>query len=155
MITQRSGKKKQLKSIELNYRKSPFFDEVFPILEKLLNRNYLYLVDINIESVMMMLDYLGIKRKIVKSSENDIKGEKTDRLIDICKKFNAEVYLSGQGAKEYLEEEKFVKNDIRLEYQNFKLERYPQMFGEFIPNLSIVDMFFNCGKEKSLELLSK
>lgn len=146
--------KDHLKTIELNYKKSPFFNEVFPLVEKVLNKEYTYLVDINIESIKMVLNYLNIEKKIVKSSDYKIVGEKTLRLINICKTLGGDTYLSGQGAKDYIIKEEFEKNNIKLEFQEYKLQEYPQLFGRYIPNLSILDMMFNCGKEMTLKLIS-
>jgi len=61
----------------------------------------------------------------------------------------ADTYLSGTGGKAYLEEDLFMKAGLRLEYQKFSLSQYPQGQIPFIPNLSIIDLLFNCGKESS------
>ncbi|MFQ3675105.1 MAG: WbqC family protein [Endomicrobiia bacterium] len=146
--------KKHLKSIELNYKRAPFFNEIFPLVEKVLSKEYIYLVDINVELIKIILNYLEINKKIVKSSEYKIVGEKTLRLINICKTFGADIYLSGQGGKDYLVEEEFKKNGIKLEFQEYKVKEYPQLFNGFIPNLSILDILFNCGKEQTLKIIS-
>ncbi len=146
--------KDHIKTIFFNYKKSKFFDEVYPLVEKFLNKNYDFLVDVNMESIKMVLEYLDIKKKIVKSSDYNVEGEKTLRLVNLCKIFNAGIYLSGKGAKEYIDEELFKANNIKLVYQNYQPKEYPQLFGDFVPNLSIIDMMFNCGKEKTLSLIS-
>lgn len=146
--------KDHLKSIKINYSKSIFFHEFFPYVENFLNKEYEKLVDVNIESVKMILFYLGIKKKIVLSSDLQVEGEKTQRLVNICKKLKADVYVSGIGAKDYLEIEEFKKNNIKVVFQQYTTPEYPQLFGKFIPNLSIIDMIFNTGKEKTLELIS-
>jgi hypothetical protein len=59
----------------------------------------------------------------------------------------AKEYLSGIGGKNYLEPELFERNGIKLKYQNYKPKEYKQLYGEFIPNLSVIDLLFNMGDE--------
>ncbi len=146
--------KNHLKTIDLNYRKSQYFNKIYPLVENVLNKEYNYLIDINIASINMVLKYLGIKRKIVKSSEYKVEGEKSCRLVNICKILGGDIYLSGQGARDYIDEKEFIKNNIKLEFQEYKIIEYPQLFGKFVPNLSILDMMFNCSKEQTLKIIS-
>ncbi|MCX7715860.1 MAG: WbqC family protein [Endomicrobia bacterium] len=146
-------RKNHLKTIKVNYNKSKFFTEFYPYIEKLLNKEYKKLVEINIESINMVLSYLGIKKEIKLSSELKVEGEKTQRLINICKKLSADIYISGIGAKEYIVVEEFQKNNIKVIFQNYTTPEYPQLFGSFIPNLSIIDMIFNVGREKTVKLI--
>ncbi|MCX7940605.1 MAG: WbqC family protein [Elusimicrobiota bacterium] len=146
-------KKDHIKSIEVNYRKAKYFFDFFPVVENLLSREYTKLVDINIESIKCVLSYLGINKQFVLSSTLNIEDEKTERLVEICKKLSADVYISGSGARDYLDIELFEKNNIKVVFQNYTVPEYQQLFGKFISNLSIIDMIFNVGKTKTLELL--
>ncbi len=147
-------RKDHLKTIKVCYRKAKYFDEFFPYIEELLSKEYKMLVDINIESVKMVLSYLGINKKLICSSELKVEGEKTLRLVNICKKLNCDTYISGSGAKEYLDVEEFKKYNINVVFQEYTTPEYQQLFGSFIPNLSIIDMIFNVGKDKTLNLIS-
>lgn len=147
-------RKDHLKSIKVNYQKTKFFKEFYPYVESLLSKEYKKLVEVNVESIKMLMDYLGIKKEIVFSSQLQVEGEKTKRLVNICKKLSCDVYISGIGAKDYLDISEFEKNNIKVVFQNYTVPEYPQMFGKFIPNLSIIDMIFNVGKEKTLQLIS-
>jgi hypothetical protein len=90
--------------------------------------------------------FLGIEGDFVKASDLNVSGNKTDLLISICEAVGADTYLSGQGAKGYLEEEKFRSKGLDLRYQEFEHPTYKQLFGEFVPGLSIIDMLFNEGR---------
>ncbi len=146
-------RKDHLKSIKVNYNKAKYFYEFFVYIEELLNKEYKMLVDINVSSIIKILSYLGIDKPFKFSSELKVEGEKTDRLVNICKKLSADIYISGSGAKEYLEVEKFIDNGINVIFQEYKTPDYPQLFDEFIPNISIIDMIFNVGKEETLKLV--
>ena len=95
-----------------------------------------------------------MKIQIIKESELNVKGNSTERLVNICKELGAEIYVSGIGGKQYMDEKLFQKNNIKIEYQKFQCPTYPQIFGgNFIPNLSIIDLLFHNGPE-SLSILT-
>ena len=95
-----------------------------------------------------------MKIQIIKESELNINGNSTERLVNVCKELGAETYVSGVGGKEYMNEKLFQKNNIKIEYQKFQCPTYTQIFGgDFIPNLSIIDLLFHNGSE-SLPILT-
>lgn len=147
--------KKHLQAIALNYKKAPFYDEIYPSLEKIMNKKYDLLFDLDLALLQFFISYLGIKTKFVKSSELAITdNDPTMRLVRICQHFKATHYLTGNAAKDYLQESAFAENNIVLQYHQYQHPVYKQQWGEFIPYLSIIDLIMNEGK-KSFKILSK
>jgi hypothetical protein len=143
---------KHLKSLT-QYGRALFFNSYYSDIEKIYKKKQLeFVMDIDMEFLKWLFDVLEINIKMVYSSNLNVKSTKTQRLVDICKAIGADVYLSGIGGKNYLDLTLFEKEGIKVEFQNFKHPLYPQRFGGFIENLSIIDLLFNCG-EKSLEIL--
>lgn len=143
---------KHLKSIT-QYGRAPFFNSYYSDIEKIYKKKQWELViDIDREFLKWLFDVLEINVEIVYSTNLNAKSIKTQRLVDICKEIGADAYLSGIGGKNYLDLILFEKEGIKVEFQNFKHPVYPQRFGGFIENLSIIDLLFNCG-EKSLDIL--
>lgn len=135
-----------LKTVELNYKNAPLFDKVFPLLEHIVNfeENNLSLFIQN--SFNILLPYLQITTQTVKSSsvyENRfLKG--AERLVDICKKERADIYVNPIGGKEIYSKEFFSENGIQLLFLQSHNIIYPQFSGQFVPWLSIIDvMMFN------------
>lgn len=147
--------KQHMSLIKESYRHSPFYNSLFPILEKIFYKNYQLLSNLDIDLTLEIVSYLGIDHvTFVQSSKLDIQFEDpTMRIIKICKKLHATHYLTGNSAKNYLRENEFKKNNILLEYQNYIHPKYIQQGNIFIPNLSIIDLIFNEGK-KSLQILA-
>ncbi len=87
-------------------------------------------------------------------SDLNVNGEKNELLINILKKLEAKYYLSGDGARNFLDIEKFYQNGLEIVYNKFKHPVYNQLHGEFVCNLSIIDIFFNCGVEKTKQYLN-
>ncbi|MBU0666996.1 MAG: WbqC family protein [Nanoarchaeota archaeon] len=142
--------RKHLKSIEQSYSKKPFFSKFFPKLNSIYEDKYDFLLDINIRLIEEIKDFFGIKTKIVRANylDYDRSLKSTDAIISICKTLGADTYLSGDGARAYIETDKF--KDLNLEFQNFKHPIYNQHLkgkNEFVPNLSAVDYLFNEGSK--------
>lgn len=146
-----SWKEEHWKKIFHIYVNSKFFNLYKDYFEKLYKKEWELLFDLNFETIKNIIDWLGIKIEIIKESELNITSTSTQRLADICKKVGADTYVSGQGGKNYMEENLFKKNNLKLEYQNYAAFPYPQHQTKiFVPMLSIIDLLFNLGP-KSLD----
>jgi len=124
--------------IHENYRSAPYFSSYWSDIEKILTHKYEKLIDLN-------LTLLDITTKNIKSSELSVIQTKTERLIEICSKLNATCYVAGLGGKNYLDEKLFLNSGIKLLYENFSYQTYNQLYGNFIDNLSVVDLLMNEG----------
>ena len=142
--------------INRSYSNSKFFKKNYKaFFEKIYSKKWDHLFTLNYELIIQLIDWLDIKIEVIKESELNVKGNSTERLVNISKKIGAETYVSGIGGKEYMNEKMFETNNIKIEYQNFKCPIYKQVFNsEFIPNLSIIDLLFNIGP-KSLSKLKQ
>ena len=145
--------RKQLGAIRTNYVRASYFDLYFPELERTLQRPWSFLIDLDLALMELILGWLGLQRETRLSSQMNVDGGQTRRLFEICNTLGATEYLTGDAAKDYIDESLFVENGIRLRYHNFNHPIYTQLFGEFVPYLSIVDLLFNEGP-KSLEILT-
>jgi hypothetical protein len=153
-------KRKHLKSIETAYRKSTYFPIVYPFLEQLIMQPHVLLSHFTIEIIKSISQQLEITTKFFLSSEiPHCKKAKDERLAEICNQVGGIEYISPIGAACYIDKKTpggaIAKNGIRLNYQNINHPIYPQLYGEFISHLSIVDMLFNCGFEQTSELIKQ
>ena len=131
------------------YKKAPFFKDYSEFFEKMYTAQFEWLSEFTIQSTIEISHLLGIQQtRFLKSSEiPGITGEKTDRLIQILKSVGADHYISGPAAKDYIEEEKFLKAGIKLEYMQYNYPDYPQLYPPFESKVSIIDLLFNTGVE--------
>ena len=149
-----SWKRKHLESIRCHYSKTPFFDLYFPWCEKTFNREWNFLLDLSLETIQYLKGELKINTPLLRSSELGESGNKSERLISICKQLGATQYLSGESARNYISEKDFSDQGIGLEYQNYQHPEYPQRYEGFVPFLSTIDLLFNCG-DKSMGFLKQ
>jgi hypothetical protein len=139
-------KRKHLGSIRQAYQKSPFFQNYYPELEGLLHSHDGSLGDLNISLIKMFLRWLSITTPIVDSRDYCIRGNATGMLISMCEAIGADRYLSNEGSRVYVDELQMAEAGIQHCWQVFEHPVYPQG-ADFMPNLSIIDLFFNVGPE--------
>ena len=78
-----------------------------------------------------------------------------ERLINICRKVGANEFLSGSGGFDYMRPDMYEESGVKLYYQKFAYPEYEQLHGDFVPNLSIIDMLLNVGPDASKFMLNK
>jgi hypothetical protein len=148
---------RHLATLRCNYGRAPYFKETLALLEphyRVIAVNRRYLAEFNIGVIRSIATYLGFSAQFMRASELSVSGHKTDLILDICRAVGARTYLAGTGwAKSYQEDEKLEDAGIAPVYSSFSQRGYPQLFGEFLENLSIVDALMNCGCLETRRLL--
>jgi hypothetical protein len=143
------------RAIELNYRRSRFFDTYFHALTShLVTKASARLVDLNLQLIKWLMEVIGIKTRLVVSSWQKQTGKRTEFLANICRSLNATQYISPIGSAAYLLEEQdlMLNRGIDVVFQNFEHPEYRQIFPPFLPFASAIDLIFNEG-DRSLEIL--
>ena len=145
--TDNKWRKKHWNALCQNYSKSKYFTQYRDIFENLyLNSNEDSLSKINYVFITETCKILGIKTKIRWSTEFKAVEGQTENLLAICKDCNAETYVSGPAAKNYLNKELAKKEHIELEWMDYReYPEYTQLFQPFIHGVSILDLIFNEG----------
>ncbi|ABS64916.1 WbqC-like family protein [Parvibaculum lavamentivorans DS-1] len=135
------------KSISSNYKRAPFFAEVTEWLSPFyLEKRYSHLSILNRDLLEAICRYLGVCTTITNSSDYELVQGQTERLASLCEQAGASEYISGPAAREYLDEEVFRRKGIGVTWFDYSgYPEYPQLWGDFVHTVSIVDLLFNCG----------
>jgi hypothetical protein len=148
--------RKHLRSIEMSYRRSPFFARHFGELAGMLEACVVgsRLADLNIQLIQWLCRTLGVRTTLLRSSEIDREGYRSERLLNLCRELNAESYLSALGSAEYLLNDvpQFSDAGIEVAFQHYEHPAYRQQFPPFCTHASVIDLIFNEG-ERSLGIL--
>lgn len=139
--------KKFLKTLKACYSKAPCFRQHFENIERIFHTSFERLYELNVELIKYCARSLNINCQIVFASSFNSTQKKEARIIDLVKKLGGDIYISGNGAKKYQKEEDFTQNGVQLMYSDFKIQPYPQLHGDFIGGLSVVDFLFNTNGE--------
>lgn len=132
------------------YATAPFRKDVFDLVDDVFSRDYEVIGELASESTNALVSYfyeIAEGKAFLTSSSMGIPGSSSQRLIDICAALNAKTYLTGHGARNYLDHEAFEARGIDVAYICYELDKYPQLYGEFTPYVSALDLIANCGRE--------
>lgn len=138
--------KKHLESLKSAYRHAPYFAEHRELFESILSAQYEQILDVNLRTIEHAREYLEIGTKIVLLSKLGIDARGSRLLVDICRSLNADQFLAQSGAAKYLDQNLFAAAGIEVLYLKYPEWIYPQLWGDFIANLSVFDLIFNCGR---------
>ena len=147
---------KFLKTIEMGYKKAPFFEDIFRLLKDICQCPDKKLGQFLFNSHIKICEYLGIDTELILSSSfekhAELKGK--DKVISICKQLGADEYINAIGGQELYDKKEFAENGIRLNFLQADLREYRQLKNEFVAGLSIIDIMMFNSKEEIKEMLN-
>ena len=152
LVAPEQWRSKHLRTIQHAYAKRPYFKLMFELVEKIYSQPANHLAEFNIGAIEEIARWLGLAPLFRRSSEMNVAGASTERLIGLCEATACDIYVTGHGALNYLNHEQFEDKGITVRYMNYQKAPYEQGYPEFTPFVSIIDAIANCG-ESARELL--
>lgn len=158
---------KMLNLIYYNYKRSLFFDVVYPLMENSIKQSSELISEYNfvvLNEIATFLDintpielctdpmYEGIEEQLAKYDDSLLR--KYDRIKFICQANNADNYINPIGGQNLYDKQMFAQDGITLSFVQTQVVPYSQFAPEFIPNLSIIDVLMHNGKEGTKQLLN-
>lgn len=134
--------------------KGPYFESYNNFFEQVYKKDWEKLADLDEYILTYLLKELGISVTFLKASEQQFEGKKSDRVLDMCIKLGADLYIFGEMGEDYADRDLFSDKGIKILFQNYKHPEYPQLYGDFISHLSVLDLLF-CFGEKSYDILTR
>jgi len=139
--------RKLVATVRQAYARAPHCEPYVGQLAEVLAEPWESLLDLDVQVMDLMARWLDVGTQMVKASDLGIQGTQSGRLVEICRHFGADRYLSGDAAKTYLDDQLFDKAGIEVVWQDYVHPRYPQLHGEFVPYMSALDLVLNMGPE--------
>jgi len=144
-----------LLSVQQNYARAPYFDEVFPMLEKHLQSPPDLLADLTTRLITDFADFLDIKTPTSRASAiASNTSDPVERIIELCRHVGADVYYSGPSAAAYLDEDALKSAGITLVYQDYQHPIYTQAYQGFESHMAVIDLLMMQGPAARSTLLS-
>lgn len=158
---------KILNLVYFNYKKAPYFDDIFLSLKNLITNSSESIHEFNSTVIIELCKLLGIDTKIICQNDKYMSMEKkllllaeqnkaevkAQRIFEICKSEGMNSYVNPIGGTEIYDKEFFLKNDIKLNFLQTNDFNYPQFKGEFQPYLSIIDVLMHNGVEETKKFI--
>jgi hypothetical protein len=137
--------KKHLESLITAYRKAPYLSEHLEFLEKIFSEKNETLMGLNLALIHYLMKALDTHTRTVLLSDLNVPSSGSRRLVDVCKKLGAGQFIAQTPAKKFIDEKLFQDAGVELSFFNPPAPIYPQLWGDFIANLSVFDLVLNCG----------
>lgn len=138
-------RRKHWNALTLNYGRARYFDDYAGFFEGVYARDWRLLAELDEYMLEWFLATLGIEVRLLRASDFDFRGTKSELVLDMCRQLNADVYVFGALGRDYANVEAFEAAGVEVVFQNYQHPDYPQLHGTFEPYLSVVDLLFNCG----------
>ena len=138
--------RKHLAALQHMYKDAPFASEMYALAQSVLDNEGMSLAalgELSMESLALYFDILPAK--VIRASELDVLGKGWKRVLDICRLLGAKRYVTGHGARNYLDHNSFEVAGIRVEYLNYQCIEYSQLHGAFTPYVTGLDLVANMG----------
>lgn len=145
-------RQKHLRGIRQNYVHAPYFSEYFSCLEAVYAKEHSLLAELNVDLIAFFLEALSIETAILRQSQLGAAGAGTQLLVDVCKRAGADRFITFPMVEKHIDRETMRANGIEVVHAPFHPPVYPQLWGDFIYNLSALDLLLNCGP-RSVEIL--
>ena len=137
------------KTLEQHYSQTPYWEQYKNVFRHVFDREYDKLVDVTYLTTLLLVELLSLETELLWASHMEVRGGQTERLVQLCLRQNADVYLAGMGASQaYLDADAFAAIGIDVQYQQFSHPVYSQRYGEFMAGLSAIDAICNVGVEQ-------
>lgn len=146
--------RKHWNSIQANYAKSPYFEDHLDFFKEIYERKWEFLNPLISDVNTYLMQAFDISTKVVRSSELEPQKRKSDLILEICQKVDAETYISGPFGRDYLDRTAFINANIDLCFHDYPHPEYRQVFDGFEPYMSAIDLLFNHGPKSRDILLS-
>ena len=147
LMEDRKWRRKHLATLHHAFASAFHVGDAMELAEGIYGSGERNLARFNEMAVERLAAYFGIAVKYHRSSNLGIEGRSTQRLINICKRFGATEYITGHGARNYLDHEAFEREGIKVFYMRYDYDPWPQLHGPFTPYVTALDLVANCGKE--------
>ncbi|KVG83733.1 hypothetical protein WJ36_08835 [Burkholderia ubonensis] len=137
------------KRLQQNYARAPHFARYADTLEALyVGRRYDTLSELNRTLLTWVNEQLEIGTRLSSSSDYDLHGDRTEKLLNLCVQAGATEYLSGPAARSYLDESLFAQANVAVRWFDYPAyPEYPQQWGAFVHGVTVLDVLFNCGPD--------
>jgi len=131
------------------YLRAPFQEDMLSIFDNAMSRPGNTLAQISRASMLVLAEYFSLTSHCCFKDVSTmcIPGNGSDRVLGVVKNIGGNIYITGHGARNYLNHDLFEAAGIEVRYMNYRCIPYPQLYGEFNPYVSALDLVANCGKD--------
>jgi hypothetical protein len=141
-------RKHHLQQLNRCFINATFRDDAIQLVEEVYNKEYDNIGQLSRASMLALCDYFDLitNQNFIDIKTLNVSGSSSSRVLEVVKKINGTVYITGHGAANYLDHNHFEASNIDVRYMNYNCTPYHQAFGLFTPYVSSLDLVANLGR---------
>ncbi|RMG21877.1 MAG: hypothetical protein D6732_26505, partial [Methanobacteriota archaeon] len=143
--TTRHWRKKHYRSIKVNYCYAPYFEWFVEIFNPIFSSNWTFLVDVNLKTIELVQKAIGLEKELRLTSDFSYPSGATESIVSLTQQVGGTHYIAGEPERSFLKPDLFEQGGISLDFLSPTIQPYPQLFGNFVADLSIIDLLCNVG----------
>ncbi len=143
----RRWRRRHWRTLRVNYTYAAYFDQFADELETVYARDWRLLIELNLALIAFLLRSLGLQKPILRSSAFSLRSRGNERLFDLLAATKCKSYLADPIFTDRLHPDEFHAAGYELSFLQSQTRRYHQQFGDFVENLSCIDLLFNEGPD--------
>jgi len=136
---------KHLRTLQVNYARASMGAQMLDLAQTVYRNPTRLLADFNIQGIETITGYFGLRPEFRRSSDRPSSSTSSQRLLELLLDVNASRYITGHGARKYLNHELLEEHGIEVSYINYQRRPYPQLYGSFDPHVTVLDLIANMG----------
>lgn len=142
-------RRKHRRLLQQAYARAPFRDDMLELVDAVFSATFETIGDLSRSSVDAVCQYFGLdeNRQFVDIGSLGIQGRSSQRVLDTVLALDGNTYVTGLGAKKYLDHEGFDTAGIQVEYMDYQMTPYEQLHGDFTPYVTVLDLIANAGRD--------
>lgn len=146
--TRSNWRVQHLELLRQAYAAAPYREDMLALLADVYADPGEFISTLSDRSLRALCDYFGIGQKtsFMQVSELGVGGSGSQRVLDIVMALGGNTYVTGLGARNYLDHQAFERAGIEVQYMNYSKAPYAQLHGAFTPFVSSLDLLSNCGR---------
>src|SRR5262245_10887522 len=153
VVRDQPWQRKHWRTIEIAYKKAPHFERYAEEIRTVITSERLTIAELGHATLCYFADVFGIKTRVVKASDYELIGTKSDLIVVLSKKLGGTHFIFGKNGRDYADVESFKSAGVRVSFQEYRSPRYPQLHGAFVPDMGCLDLLFNVGGEAGLAVI--
>jgi hypothetical protein len=140
---------KHMAMLRGSFAQAPYAQDALSLAEHVLTQPYDTIAELARASLLALTDYFGLTRttRFVDCTSLSIEGASSQRVLDVVKALGGSCYITGHGARNYLDHQLFEQSGVSVQYMQYRCISYQQLYGDFTPYVTALDLVANCGPE--------
>lgn len=142
-------RERHLALLSQSFRNAPYASDALSLAKEVYGESHATIGQLARASMLALARYFRLleHKQFVDVRSLEIVGASSARVVSVVEAVGGTDYITGHGARNYLDHDLFERRNIDIRYMQYECRPYPQMWGDFTPYVTGLDLIANCGPD--------